>query len=64
MTEHGKTRKSRSPIVKSNSKVSDNKRYATTPPGTMRLSFCPECGGNYYGSEKAHRQAFHGEPIT
>jgi hypothetical protein len=29
----------------------------------MRLSFCLECGGNYYGSEKAHRQAFHGEPL-
>ena len=35
----------------------------STPPGTLRLAYCEECNGFYYGSEAAHRAAFHGEPI-
>jgi hypothetical protein len=63
MTDKTHNSRKRPPVV-----LSHNVCYATkrpsTPPGTMRLSFCPECGRNYYGSEKAHRHAFHGEPIT
>jgi len=33
-----------------------------TPPGTLRMAHCPECKGNYYGSEAEHRARFHGEP--
>ena len=32
------------------------------PPGTLRLAYCEECNGFYYGSEAAHRAAHHGEP--
>ena len=50
----------------STKRVSHNRRYATkkpsTPPGTLRLAYCQECGGYYYGSEAGHRAAFHGEP--
>jgi hypothetical protein len=33
---------------------------ATVPPGTLRMAHCAICGGNYYGSEAAHLEAFHG----
>jgi len=43
--------------------MSHNKNYASkTPPGTLRMAHCPECKGNYYGSEAEHRARFHGEP--
>ena len=38
-------------------------KRTVAPPGTLRLAFCEECGGYYYGSKAGHRASFHDEPL-
>ena len=61
-SNNSKTSKSVLPIVKPKICRITKVIRQSTPPGTLRLAYCAECGGFYYGLEVNHRAAFHGEP--